>query len=64
MFPFGREEESSLEELFSFFKRCLKHGEWELAAACVPQLGRAPGGVARELRDIIWAMVKHPYPLA
>ncbi|XP_062378501.1 zinc finger FYVE domain-containing protein 26 isoform X4 [Sardina pilchardus] len=64
MFPFGREEENSLEELFAFFKRCLKHGEWELAAACVPQLGQAPGGVAQELRDIIWAMVNHPYPLA
>ncbi|KAG5266093.1 hypothetical protein AALO_G00249720 [Alosa alosa] len=64
MFPFGREEENSLEELFGFFKRCLKHGEWELAAACVPQLGQAPGGVAQELRDIIWAMVNHPYPLA
>ncbi|XP_031436154.1 zinc finger FYVE domain-containing protein 26 isoform X2 [Clupea harengus] len=64
MFPFGREEENSLEELFSFFKRCLKHGEWELAAACVPQLGQTPGGVAQELRDIIWAIVKQPYPLA
>ncbi|KAL2099181.1 hypothetical protein ACEWY4_005661 [Coilia grayii] len=64
MFPFGREEEDSLDKLFHFFKCCLKHGEWELAAACVPQLGKAPGGVPQELRDIIWAIVNHPYPLA
>uniref|UniRef100_A0A671QY22 Zinc finger FYVE domain-containing protein 26 n=1 Tax=Sinocyclocheilus anshuiensis TaxID=1608454 RepID=A0A671QY22_9TELE len=43
MHPFGREEETSRRELFGFFTRCLTRGEWELAAACVGQLGDASG---------------------
>uniref|UniRef100_A0A8C1BV50 Zinc finger FYVE domain-containing protein 26 n=1 Tax=Cyprinus carpio carpio TaxID=630221 RepID=A0A8C1BV50_CYPCA len=43
MHPFGREDETSRRELFGFFTRCLTRGEWELAAACVGQLGDASG---------------------
>ncbi|AWP16085.1 putative zinc finger FYVE domain-containing protein 26 [Scophthalmus maximus] len=61
MFPFGREAETSLQDLFGYFKRCLRHGEWELANACVPQLVRST--LSESLRDIIKAIVCHPYNL-
>ncbi|XP_056616274.1 zinc finger FYVE domain-containing protein 26 isoform X2 [Triplophysa dalaica] len=63
MHPFGREEETSRQELFGFFTRCLQRGEWELAAACVCQLGDARGDNPRDPRDIVKALVTHPYPL-
>ncbi|KAM3595590.1 uncharacterized protein V6R79_025751 [Siganus canaliculatus] len=63
MHPFGCESETSLRELFEYFKRCLHHGEWELASACVPQLVHSTGGFSESLRDIIKAIVCHPYSL-
>ncbi|XP_047467428.1 zinc finger FYVE domain-containing protein 26 isoform X2 [Mugil cephalus] len=63
MHPFGCEAETSLQDLFEYFKRCLQHGEWELASACVPQLVDSPGGLSESLRDIIKAVVCHPYSL-
>ncbi|KAJ4921349.1 hypothetical protein JOQ06_021873 [Pogonophryne albipinna] len=63
MHPFGCEAETSLQELFEYFKRCLQHGEWELANACVPQLVSSTGGLSEKLRDIIKAIVSHPYNL-
>ncbi|XP_036431084.1 zinc finger FYVE domain-containing protein 26 isoform X2 [Colossoma macropomum] len=63
MHPFGREEESSRQDLFGFFTQCLQHGEWELAAACVQQLGQAAGVVPQDPSDIIKAIITHPYPL-
>ncbi|KAI9537731.1 hypothetical protein NQZ68_022393 [Dissostichus eleginoides] len=63
MHPFGCEAETSLQELFEYFKRCLQHGEWELANACVPQLVNSTGGLSEKLRDIIKAIVSHPYNL-
>lgn len=63
MHPFGREEETSRRELFGFFTRCLQRGEWELAAACVCQLGNAHGDDPHNLHDIVKAIVTHPYPL-
>ncbi|XP_016388523.1 zinc finger FYVE domain-containing protein 26-like isoform X1 [Sinocyclocheilus rhinocerous] len=63
MHPFGREEETSRRELFGFFTRCLKRGEWELAAACVGQLGDARGDDPHSPHDIVKAIVTHPYPL-
>uniref|UniRef100_A0A3Q3KT95 Zinc finger FYVE domain-containing protein 26 n=1 Tax=Mastacembelus armatus TaxID=205130 RepID=A0A3Q3KT95_9TELE len=63
MHPFGREAETSLQDLFEYFKRCLRHGEWELASACVPQLVTSTGGHSEKLRDIIKAIVHHPYHL-
>ncbi|KAM9340967.1 zinc finger FYVE domain-containing protein 26 [Symphorus nematophorus] len=63
MHPFGRESETSLQDLFEYFKRCLQHGEWELANACVPQLVNSTGGLSENLRDIIKAIVCHPYKL-
>ncbi|CAN9501956.1 unnamed protein product [Ophioblennius macclurei] len=69
MHPFGREAETSLRELFHYFKRCLRCGEWQLAAACVPQLAAAAnvdadaGEQSEELKDIIRAVVCHPYGL-
>ncbi|XP_054470599.1 zinc finger FYVE domain-containing protein 26 isoform X2 [Anoplopoma fimbria] len=63
MHPFGREAETSLQDLFEYFKRCLQHGEWELANACVPQLVNSTGGLSENLRDIIKAIVCHPYNL-
>lgn len=63
MHPFGREEETSRRELFGFFTRCLQRGEWELAAACVPQLGDERGDDPQSPQDIVEAIVTHPYPL-
>ncbi|XP_037652726.1 zinc finger FYVE domain-containing protein 26 isoform X1 [Sebastes umbrosus] len=63
MHPFGCEAETSLQDLFEYFKRCLQHGEWELASACVPQLVNSTGGLSENLRDIIKAIVCHPYNL-
>ncbi|XP_034530705.1 zinc finger FYVE domain-containing protein 26 [Notolabrus celidotus] len=63
MHPFGCEAETSLQDLFEYFKRCLQHGEWELAGACVPQLVQSTGGLSESLRDIIRAIVCQPYSL-
>uniref|UniRef100_UPI0037E9B0ED zinc finger FYVE domain-containing protein 26 n=1 Tax=Semicossyphus pulcher TaxID=241346 RepID=UPI0037E9B0ED len=63
MHPFGCESETSLQDLFEYFKRCLQHGEWELASACVPQLVHSTGGLSENLRDMIKAIVCHPYNL-
>ncbi|MED6275186.1 hypothetical protein CHARACLAT_023954 [Characodon lateralis] len=63
MHPFGREAEASLQDLFEFFKRCLQHGEWQLGSACVPQLANSPGGHSEKLREIIKAIICHPYSL-
>ncbi|XP_059209282.1 zinc finger FYVE domain-containing protein 26 [Centropristis striata] len=63
MHPFGCEAETSLQDLFEYFKRCLQHGEWELANACVPQLVNSTGGLSENLQDIIKAIVCHPYSL-
>lgn len=61
--PFGCESATSLQDLFEYFKRCLQHGEWELASACVPQLVSSPGGPPDKLHDIIKAIICHPYNL-
>ncbi|XP_071385189.1 zinc finger FYVE domain-containing protein 26 [Centroberyx affinis] len=63
MHPFGCEAETSLQDLFEYFKRCLQHGEWELASACVPQLVNSTGGLSENLQDIVKAIVCHPYVL-
>ncbi|XP_053088354.1 zinc finger FYVE domain-containing protein 26 isoform X1 [Pangasianodon hypophthalmus] len=64
MHPFGREDESSVQDLFVFFTQCLQHGEWELAAACVRQLSQAAGNVPQRPDDIISALIAQPYQLA
>lgn len=65
MHSFGREEESSVQDLFVFFTQCLRHSEWELAAACVRQLSQAAGDyVPRHPDDIIAAIIAHPDQLA
>lgn len=61
--PFGCEAETSLQDLFEYFKRCLQHGEWELASACVPQLVASARGPPEKLYDIIKAIICHPYKL-
>ncbi|XP_051942966.1 zinc finger FYVE domain-containing protein 26 isoform X5 [Hippocampus zosterae] len=60
-YPFGCEAETSLRDLFDYFKRCLRCGEWELASACVPQLVASTGIVSEKVREIIKAAVCHPY---
>ncbi|XP_056151758.1 zinc finger FYVE domain-containing protein 26 [Lampris incognitus] len=63
MHPFGCEAETSLRDLFGYFRRCLQHGEWELASACVPQLASSTGALSESLRDIVKAIVSQPYIL-
>ncbi|RVE57573.1 hypothetical protein OJAV_G00217500 [Oryzias javanicus] len=63
MHPFGCEAETSLQDLFQFFQRALRRGEWELASACVPQLLASSGGLSERLKDIIKAVICHPHSL-
>ncbi|XP_074146561.1 zinc finger FYVE domain-containing protein 26 isoform X3 [Sminthopsis crassicaudata] len=60
MHPFGKEEAASVEHLFGFFCECLKHGEWELAQACVPQLHRGQGDIPEKVERILQALVTCP----
>lgn len=64
MHPFGREKESSVQDLYVFFTLCLRHGEWELAAACVRQLSQAAGDVPLHPDDVVAALIAQPYQLA
>ncbi|NWR70958.1 ZFY26 protein, partial [Centropus unirufus] len=54
MHAFGNEEAASLERLLGFFCECVRHGDWALAQACVPQLSRGagPGRVEGVLRAL------------
>ncbi|KAM6961331.1 zinc finger FYVE domain-containing protein 26-like [Aplochiton taeniatus] len=63
MHPPSCDAESSLQELFGYFNRCLQHGEWELASACVQQLVDSTGGLSEHLQDIVKAIVTYPYLL-
>ncbi|XP_055017123.1 zinc finger FYVE domain-containing protein 26 isoform X2 [Boleophthalmus pectinirostris] len=63
MHPFGREAETSLEDLFFYFKKSLQHGEWELASACVPQLVNSNEALSENLWDIVKSIICHPYDL-
>ncbi|NWS76938.1 ZFY26 protein, partial [Crotophaga sulcirostris] len=54
MHAFGKERAASLERLFGFFCECVRHGDWELAQACVPQLSRVrPEKVEAILRALV-----------
>ncbi|KAJ7988765.1 hypothetical protein DPEC_G00312610 [Dallia pectoralis] len=64
MHPHGCDPDTSRRELFKFFTRSLLSGEWELSAACVPQLGESEGDVSQRLRDIIQAIITHPHLLS
>lgn len=63
MHPFGCESETSLRDLFDYFRNGLQHGQWELAAACVPQLLNSPAELSEKLLTLIKAIVCHPYSL-
>ncbi|NXQ80034.1 ZFY26 protein, partial [Nyctibius grandis] len=58
MHSFGNEEAVSLERLFGFFCECVRHGDWELAQACVPQLSQWHGDGPVE--EILQALVACP----
>ncbi|XP_062434046.1 zinc finger FYVE domain-containing protein 26 [Rhea pennata] len=60
MHPFGREEAASLERLLGFFRECVRHGHWELAQACAPQLRRGPGGGPERVEAALQALVACP----
>ncbi|XP_038621532.1 zinc finger FYVE domain-containing protein 26 isoform X1 [Tachyglossus aculeatus] len=59
MHPFGRESAAAQDQLFGFFRGCLRRGEWELARACLPQL-RAPTTEPDRLEAILRALVACP----
>lgn len=63
MHPFGCEAETSLRDLLDYFRSGLQQGQWELAAACVPQLLNSPAQPSEELLKLIKAIVCHPYSL-
>ncbi|OXB72307.1 UNVERIFIED_CONTAM: hypothetical protein H355_014227 [Colinus virginianus] len=60
MHPFGEEEAASLQRLFGFFCECVRSGRWELARACVPQLGRWRGDGPGKVEAILRALVACP----
>ncbi|NXW55383.1 ZFY26 protein, partial [Eurystomus gularis] len=60
MHAFGNEEAVSLEQLFGFFCECVRHGDWELAQACVPQLSRWHGDGREKVEAILHALVACP----
>ncbi|KAM6393849.1 zinc finger FYVE domain-containing protein 26 isoform 1-T1 [Pluvialis apricaria] len=60
MHSFGNEEAASLERLFGFFCECVRHGDWELAQACVPQLSQWHGGGPEKVEAILQALVACP----
>ncbi|NWX47141.1 ZFY26 protein, partial [Steatornis caripensis] len=60
MHPFGNEEAASLELLFGFFCECVRHGDWELAQACVPQLSQRHGDGPERVEAILQALVACP----
>ncbi|OXB67018.1 hypothetical protein ASZ78_010278 [Callipepla squamata] len=63
MHPFGEEEAASLQRLFGFFCECVRSGRWELARACVPQLGRWRGDGPGKVEAILRALVACPAAL-
>ncbi|NXP81172.1 ZFY26 protein, partial [Ramphastos sulfuratus] len=60
MHSFGNEEEVSLEQLFGFFCECVRHGDWELAQACLPQLSQWRGDGPEKVEAILQALVACP----
>uniref|UniRef100_A0A8C0ENL9 Zinc finger FYVE domain-containing protein 26 n=1 Tax=Bubo bubo TaxID=30461 RepID=A0A8C0ENL9_BUBBB len=56
----GNEEAVSLEQLFGFFCECVRHGDWELAQACVPQLSQWHGDGTEKVEAILQALVACP----
>ncbi|XP_071600514.1 zinc finger FYVE domain-containing protein 26 isoform X3 [Heliangelus exortis] len=60
MHSFGNEEAVSLERLFGFFCECVRHGDWELAQACVPQLSQGHGEGPEKVEAILQALVACP----
>ncbi|NXX19160.1 ZFY26 protein, partial [Podargus strigoides] len=60
MHAFGNEEAVSLERLFGFFCECVRHGDWELAQACVPQLSQWHGDGPEKVEAILQALVACP----
>ncbi|PKU42474.1 zinc finger fyve domain-containing protein 26 [Limosa lapponica baueri] len=60
MHSFGDEEAASLERLFGFFCECVRHGDWELAQACVPQLSQWHGDGPEKVEAILQALVACP----
>lgn len=60
MHSFGNEEAVSQEQLFGFFCECVRHGDWELAQACVPQLSQWHGDGPKKVEAILQALVACP----
>ncbi|KFV48576.1 Zinc finger FYVE domain-containing protein 26, partial [Tyto alba] len=60
MQSFGNEEAVSLERLFGFFCECVRHGDWEFAQACVPQLSQWHGDGPEKVEAILQALVACP----
>ncbi|NWU68905.1 ZFY26 protein, partial [Pterocles burchelli] len=60
MHSFGNEEADSLERLFGFFCECVRHGDWELAQACVPQLSQGHGDGPQKVEAVLQALVACP----
>ncbi|NXH18857.1 ZFY26 protein, partial [Bucco capensis] len=60
MHSFGNEEVVSLERLFGFFCECVRHGDWVLAQACVPQLSQWNSDGREKVEAILKALVACP----
>ena len=59
--PFDREEEVSLEQLFTSFCNHLTLGQWELTRVCLRGLFKKRHQLKKPLKEILRAIVDQPH---
>ena len=58
--PFDREEEVSLQQLFTAFCNHLTLGQWELARVCFRGLFDSRSELGKPLKEILRAVIDQP----
>ena len=59
--PFDREEEVSLEELFTSFCNHLTLGQWEMTRVCLRRLFKKRNELKRPVKEIMRAIIDQPH---
>lgn len=59
--PFDREEETSLQQLFTAFCNHLTLGQWELARVCLRGLFEQRDKLEKPLKEIMRAIIDQPH---
>ena len=60
-YPFDREEEVSLEQLFTSFCNHLCLGQWELTRVCLRGLFEKRNQLKKPLKEILRAVIDQPH---